>query len=54
MNKINNNNNNNNIIKENEVENKLKGYKEGSDYSVSPTEENGNKIYTFHDNELKS
>jgi len=45
---------NNNIIKESELKNNLNKYKEGSDYSVSPTEENGKKIYTFHNNESRS
>ena len=41
MNKI------NNIFNKNEIENTLKDFKEGQDYSVSPTNEPNIKTYNF-------
>jgi len=47
-------NRNNNTYNEKEVKNKLKNFKEGADYSVSPTEEPEIKTYSFFNDELKS
>ena len=44
----------NNIFNKNEVENKLKDFKEGKDYSVSPTDEPNIKTYNFHNDKLRS
>jgi len=46
------NNASNPKFNEKDVENKLKGFKEGADYSV--LRENGNKFYNFHNDFLKS
>jgi len=47
-------NNINNIFNKNEIENKLKNFQEGKDYSVSPTEEPNVKTYNFHNDKLRS
>src|SRR5437868_2579227 len=47
-------NQNNNIFNKNEIENKLKDFKEGQDYSVSPSEEPNIKTYNFHNDKLRS
>jgi len=47
-------NNINNIFNKNEIENKLKNFQEGKDYSVSPTEEPNIKTYNFHNDKLRS
>ena len=47
-------NNINNIFNKNEIENKLKDFKEGQDYSVSPTDEPNIKTYNFHNDKLRS
>ena len=44
----------NNIFNKNEVENKLRDFKEGQDYSVSPTDEPNIKTYNFHNDKLRS
>jgi adenylyl- and sulfurtransferase ThiI len=44
-------NNINNIFKQNEIENKLKDFKEGKDYSV--LWENDKKTYNFHSDMLR-
>ncbi|CAI2177945.1 6296_t:CDS:2, partial [Funneliformis geosporum] len=46
-------NRNNNIFNKKDVENKLKDFKEGQDYSVSPTDD-GKQIYNFSSDELKN
>ncbi|CAG8694007.1 2292_t:CDS:2 [Ambispora leptoticha] len=47
-------NKNNNIFNKNEIENELKNFKEGQDYSVSPTDEPNIKTYNFHNDKLTS
>src|SRR5215204_6369828 len=47
-------NNINNIFNKNEIENKLKNFQEGKDYSVSPTDESNIKTYNFHNDKLRS
>jgi|SRR4051794_15979153 len=47
-------NRNNNIFNKNEVENKLKNFKEGQDYSILPTDEPNIKTYNFHNDKLRS
>jgi len=47
-------NRNNNIFNKNEVDNKLKDFKEGKDYSISPTDEPNITTYTFHNDKLRS
>ena len=47
-------NNINNIFNKNEIENKLKNFQEGKDYSVSPTDEPNVKTYNFHNDKLRS
>lgn len=47
-------NNSNNIFNKNEIENKLRDFKEGKDYSVSPTDEPNIKTYNFHNDKLRS
>jgi len=47
-------NNTNNIFNKNEIENKLKDFQEGQDYSVSPTDEPNIKTYNFHNDKLRS
>jgi len=47
-------NRNNNIFNKNEIENKLKDFKEGQDYSISPTDEPNIKAYNFHNDKLRS
>ena len=44
----------NNIFNKNEVENKLRDFKEGQDYSVLPTDEPIIKTYNFHNDKLRS
>lgn len=46
-------NRNNNIYNKNEVENKLKDFKKGQDYSVSPADD-GKQVYNFFSDELKN
>jgi Fe-S cluster biosynthesis and repair protein YggX len=45
-------NNINNKFNKKDVENKLKDFKEGQDYSVSPVDD-GKQIYNFFSDELK-
>src|SRR5438045_359317 len=45
---------NRNIFEIKDIENKLKNFKEGKDYSVVPTDEPNIKTYTFHDDKLRS
>ncbi|CAI2177336.1 18030_t:CDS:2 [Funneliformis geosporum] len=47
-------NSNNNIFNKKEVENKLKNFKEGQDYSIVPTDEPNVKTYNFHNDKLRS
>ena len=47
-------NNNNNVFNKNKIDNRLKDFKEGQDYSVSPTEEPKVKTYNFHNDKLRS
>jgi hypothetical protein len=44
--------NNINVFNKNEIENKLKDFQEGKDYSVSPTGD-GRQFYNFFSDELK-
>lgn len=44
----------NNVFQKKEVENQLKNFQEGRDYSVTPTGEPDVKIYTFHNEQLRS
>jgi Fe-S cluster biosynthesis and repair protein YggX len=46
-------NRNNNIFNKYDIENKLKNFKEGKDYSVSPADD-GKQIYNFISDELKN
>jgi hypothetical protein len=46
-------NNFNNIFNKNEVENKLKDFKEGEDYSISSTDEPNIKTYNFYNDKLR-
>jgi len=47
-------NNINDMFSKNEIKNKLKDFKEGQDYSVSPTDEPNIKTYNFHNDKLRS
>jgi len=46
--------NNINIFNKYDIENKLKDFKEGQDYSISPTDEPNIKTYNFHNDKLRS
>ncbi|KLL05077.1 MAG: hypothetical protein MRERV_6c076 [Mycoplasmataceae bacterium RV_VA103A] len=47
-------NQNNNIFNKYDIENKLKDFKKGQDYSISPTDEPNIKTYNFHNDKLRS
>lgn len=47
-------NNIKNIFNKNEIENELKNFKEGQDYSIFPTDEPNIKTYNFHNDKLRS
>lgn len=47
-------NRNNNAFNKNEVESKLKDFKEGTDYSISPTDEPNIETYNFYNDKLRS
>jgi hypothetical protein len=47
-------NRNNNLFNKNEIENKLKDFKEGKDYSISPADEPNIETYNFYNDKLRS